>query len=162
MKRIIILLLALMPMMAGAQEMTVDHNLKDVLYQKVSNSSISYDEALEYILAYDIIDNVVSHGNMIAGDLKPEHIDYVAEGYTRAKVPLYLSNGAFTCRLIFRFKEGRYKVEAYNMRFYEGGLGGTTYSFYDGYGPNTFDTAIGLVLKHLTEKTSLKIPAQDW
>ena len=162
MKRILILLLALMPFTAKAQEITVDHDFKDVLYENIIESSISYDDILKYLLAYDVLDNIVMHDNMIAGDLPATQLDYGAAGYTRMKVPLYLSNGYFTCRLIFRFKEGRYKVEAFNMKFYDGGVGGTTIRLYDGYNGFAFDIAIDLVLKHIMGITEFSIPVEDW
>lgn len=162
MKRILILLLALMPIMVNAQDITVDHNVQDVVYEKVIESDVSYDDALKYILAYGVLDNIVMHDNMIAGDLAPQKLDYESAGYTRMKVPLYLSNGYFSCRMIFRFKEGRYKVEALGMIFYDGGLGGTTSTLYDGYGAFAFDIAIELVLKHLDRKTTFVLPSDEW
>lgn len=151
-----------MPFAAKAQ-MTVDHDIKDVVWENVYESSITYDEMLEYILAYDILDDVVTHGNMIAGDLPLVHLDYEAAGYGRMKVPLYLSNGRFTCRIIIRMKEGKYKVEAFNTRFIDPGspLGAVT-PLYEGYGEFGFDIAIELVLFELTKVASVTIPANEW
>lgn len=162
MKRILILLLALLPFVAKAQ-MTVDHDIKDVVWENVYESSITYDEMLEYILAYDILDDVVTHGNMIAGDLHPVHLDYEAAGYGRMKVPLYLSNGEFACRIVIRMKEGKYKVEAFNTRFIDpdSPFGAIT-PLYEGYGEFGFDIAIGLVLFELTKVTSITIPSNEW
>ena len=162
MKRILILLLALLPIMASAQEITVNHDIKDVVYDNIIESDVTYDDALKYILAYGVLNNVVTHDNMIAGDLAPQKLDYTSAGYTRMKVPLYLSNGRFSCRMIFRFKEGRYKVEAFRMIFYEGDLGGATSALYDGYGVFGFDISIDLVLKHLANKTTFILPSEDW
>ena len=162
MKRILILLLALIPVMASAQEITVNHNIKDVVYENIIESDVTYDDALKYILAYGVLNNVVTHDNMIAGDLAPQKLDYTSAGYTRMKVPLYLSNGYFSCRMIFRFKEGRYKVEALGMIFHEGGLGGTTSTLYDGYGVMGFEISIDLVLKHLENKTTFILPSEEW
>lgn len=162
MKRILILLLALMPVMAGAQ-VTVDHDIKDVVWENVHESSITYDEMLEYILAYDILDDVVTHGNMIAGNLHSVHLDYEAAGYGRMKVPLYLSNGRFTCRIVIRMKEGKYKVEAFNTRFIDPGSSfGTVTSLYAGYGEFGFDIAVELVMNELTKVTSITIPSDEW
>lgn len=163
MKRLIIAILAFMPVLASAQGITVDHNEKDVIWEAKYHSDISYDEALAYILAYNVLDDVVTHDNMIAGDLRPEYINYSLSGYGRMKVPLYLSNGRFTCRVILRFKEGRYKVDAFNMRFIdtESALSGVT-MLYDGYGSTTFDIAIELVTKHLMKKIELQRLDNNW
>lgn len=164
MKRILILLLALMPIVASAQEMIVDHTIQDVIWSKVRESQVTYDQALEHILAYRILDNVVTHGNMIAGDIVPEYIDYEAAGYSRMKVPLYLSGSKFCCRIVIRFKEGKYMAEALNMRFVDvtGPSAGLYTSFYDGHGAFAFDIAVGLVMKYLTELTTFNIPSYEW
>ena len=164
MKRIIILLLALMPFVASAQGMTIDHDNKDVIWSQVYESDITYDQALEDILAYRILDNVVTHGNMIAGDIIPEYIDYEAAGYSRMKVPLYLSGSKFCCRIVIRFKEGKYMAEALNMRFVDvtAPSAGLYTSFYDGHGAFAFDIAVGLVMKYLTELTTFNIRSYEW
>lgn len=163
MKRIIILLLALMPIVASAQGLVIDHEEKKVIWSEIRESDVTFDQALEYILAYRILDNVVTHNNMIAGDIVPVYLDYESAGYGRMKVPLYLSNGKFACRIILRFKEGRYMAEATDLRFFDvtGELTGRTY-LYEGYGAFAFDVAVNLVLRHLTQITTFDIPSNDW
>lgn len=163
MKRIIILLLALMPFVASAQGLVIDHEEKEVIWSEIRESDVTFDQALEYILAYRILDNVVTHNNMIAGDIVPVYLDYESAGYGRMKVPLYLSNGKFACRIILRFKEGRYMAEATDLRFFDvtGELTGRTY-LYDGYGAFAFDVAVNLVLRHLTQITTFDIPSEEW
>lgn len=163
MKRIIILLLALMPIVASAQGLVIDHEAKNIIWSEIRESDVTFDQALEYILAYRILDNVVTHNNMIAGDIVPVYLDYESAGYGRMKVPLYLSNGKFACRIILRFKEGRYMIEATDLRFLDttGELTGRTY-LYDGYGAFAFDVAVNLVMRHLTQITTFNIPSNDW
>ncbi len=163
MKRIIILLLALMPIVASAQGLVIDHEEKKVIWSEIRESDVTFDDALEYILAYRILDNVVTHNNMIAGDIVPVYLDYESAGYGRMKVPLYLSNGKFACRIILRFKEGRYMAEATDLRFFDvtGELTGRTY-LYEGYGAFAFDVAVNLVLRHLTQITTFNIPSEEW
>lgn len=163
MKRIIILLLALMPIVVSAQGLVIDHEAKNVTWSEIRESNVTFDDALEYILAYHILDNVVTHNNMIAGDIVPVYLDYESAGYGRMKVPLYLSNGKFACRIILRFKEGRYMAEATDLRFFDvtGELTGRTY-LYDGYGAFAFDVAVNLVLRHLTQITTFDIPSEEW
>ena len=163
MKRIIILLLALMPIVASAQGLVIDHEEKKVIWSEIRESDVTFDDALEYILAYRILDNVVTHNNMIAGDIVPVYLDYESAGYGRMKVPLYLSNGKFACRIILRFKEGRYMAEATDLRFFDvtGELTGRTY-LYEGYGAFAFDVAVNLVMRHLTQITTFNIPSEEW
>ena len=163
MKRIIILLLALMPIVVSAQGLVIDHEAKNVTWSEIRESNVTFDDALEYILAYHILDNVVTHNNMIAGDIVPVYLDYESAGYGRMKVPLYLSNGKFACRIILRFKEGRYMAEATDLRFFDvtGELTGRTY-LYDGYGAFAFDVAVNLVLRRLTQITTFDIPSEEW
>ena len=163
MKRIIILLLALMPIVASAQGLVIDHEEKKVIWSEIRESDVTFDDAFEYILAYRILDNVVTHNNMIAGDIVPVYLDYESAGYGRMKVPLYLSNGKFACRIILRFKEGRYMAEATDLRFFDvtGELTGRTY-LYEGYGAFAFDVAVNLVMRHLTQITTFNIPSEEW
>jgi hypothetical protein len=100
---------------------------------------------------------------MIAGDLVPVYLDYESAGYGRMKVPLYLSGGRFVCRIILRFKEGRYMAEATDLRFSDttGAMDGWTY-LYEGYGAFAFDVAVNLVLRHLTQITTFDIPSEEW
>lgn len=163
MKRILILLLALMPIVASAQGLVIDHEAKNVTWSEIRESDVTFDDALEYILAYHILGNVVTHNNMIAGDIVPVYLDYESAGYGRMKVPLYLSNGRFACRIILRFKEGRYMAEATDLRFLDttGSIEGRTY-LYEGYGAFAFDVAVNLVLRHLTQITTFDIPSNDW
>lgn len=149
MKRIVILLLALMPFNTIAQEISINEERKDVVYTNSIISDASYDDILEYILAYAVLDNVVTHGSMIAGDLPPMAIDYEAAGYSRMKLPLYLANGKFTCRIIIRHCGYGYDIEACKMRFVDSTLGISW--LYDFDYTSSFNTVVGLVIQHLNK-----------
>lgn len=155
MKRILILLLALMPIMAAAQGLQIDKEYKIVTWSKVYDTEMTQDEILQHILAYKYLDNVVMHGNMIAGDIPPVHLNYKAAGYSHMKVALYLSNDKFSGRIIIRFKDGRYKAEAVAMHF--GGM-----PLYDGFGEYAFDITSKLVIEHLERITSFHPIDQNW
>lgn len=154
MKQILILLLALLPFVAKAQ-MTVDHDYKIVTWNKVYETDMTQDEILQHILAYGYLDDVVTHGNMIAGDIPPVLLNYESAGYSRMKVALYLSNDRFTGRIIIRFKEGRYMAEAVALRF--GAM-----PLYEGYGEYAFDITAKLVTEHLERLTTFYPASQDW
>lgn len=158
MKRILILLLALMPFMVNAQGLEIDNEYKIVTWSKVYNTDMTQDEILQHILAYKYLDNVVSHGNMIAGDIPPVHLNYEAAGYSRMKVALYLSNGKFTGRMVLRFKDGRYKAEAVAMHF----IGTSGMTLYEGVGEYAFDITSKLVVEHLEKITTFYPIGQDW
>lgn len=151
MKRVCILLLALMPFNAIAQEISINEERKDVVYTNSIISDASFDDILEYILAYAVLDNVVTHGSMIAGDLPPIAIDYETAGYSRMKLPLYLVNGKFTCRIIIRHCGYGYDIEACKMRFIStDGLAVTSW-LYDFDYSSSFNTVVGLVIQHLNK-----------
>lgn len=155
MKRILILLLALMPFVANAQGLEIDNEYKIVTWSKIYNTDMTQDEILQHILAYKYLDNVVTHGNMIAGDIPPVHLNYEAAGHSRMKVALYLSNDKFTGRMIIRFKDGRYRAEAVAMHF--GGM-----PLYDGVGEYAFDITSKLVVEHLERITTFYPIDQEW
>ena len=81
MKRILILLLALIPVISSAQELDIYEG--DVSWHKVYATDMTQDEIIMQILAYDFLDDVVIHGNMIAGNIRPAYLDYEGAGYTR-------------------------------------------------------------------------------
>ena len=158
MKRILILLLALMPFMASAQGLQIDNEYKIVTWSKVYDTDMTQDEILQHILAYKYLDNVVTHGNMIAGDIPPVHLNYEAAGYSRMKVALYLSNNKFTGRMILRFKDGKYRAEAVAMRF----IGTTGIPLYEGVGEFAFDITAKLVTSHLETITTFYPIDEEW
>lgn len=151
MKRICILLLALMPVRVMAQEITIDKERNDVVYTNTVTSAATYDDLLEYILAYGVLNNVVTHRNMIAGDLPLAAIDYESVGYSRMKLPLYLVNGEFTCRIIIQSYEGQYDVEACKMRFISTDERFGISGLYEFNNTSSFDTIVGLVIQHLNK-----------
>lgn len=162
MKRILILLLALMPIMVNAQGLEIDHESKSVRWSQIYETDMKQDEIYSQILAYGLLDNVVTYGDMIAGDLRPVKLDYECLGYKRMNLPLYISNDGFGCRIIFRFKEGRYKAEAVGM-YFQGELGsisaGRT-SLY-AYKDANFKDVPRIIMAHLMAITSFS-PLEDW
>ena len=163
MKRILILLLALIPFVAGAQELTIDSESGIITSTGIKEINMTQDDILQYILAYNVLDNVVTHNNMIAGDIKPTYLNYASAGYTRMKVPLYLSNGRFTARLVLWFKDGRYRYEIYNMRFVDtqSSMPGTTFlhEVSDSFG---FDIACKLIIHRIGQVTTFYPIDNNW
>lgn len=162
MKRILILLLALIPIITSAQGLEIDHESKSVRWAKIYETDMTQEEIFDQILASGILDNVVTYGNMIAGDLPPVKLDYESLGYKRMNLPLYISNDRFGCRIIFRFKEGRYKAEAIGM-FFQGDAGsisaGRT-SLYE-YKDTNFKDVPRIIMSHLIAITSFS-PLEDF
>ena len=142
-------------MSAQAQELNIDSESKVVTWSKVYETSMTQDEILEYILAYDCLDNVVTHGNMIAGDIPPVMLDYRSAGYSSMKVATYIFNYNFSGRVIIRTKEGKYKVEVVNMNF--GGM-----PLYEGVGEFAFDITAKLVMQHLESITTFYPIDEEW
>jgi hypothetical protein len=162
MKRIFILLLALLPFVSNAQGLEINHNRKNVTWSKVYESDLTQEEICDQILAYGILENTIIYGNMIAGDLHPMKLDYVSLGYKRMNLPLYISNDKFGCRIIIRFKGGRYKVEATNMFFESevGSLGTARTSFFEYIDEDPSDE-FRIIMAHLMAITSFS-PLEEW
>ena len=156
MKRLLTIAACLMCLMsAHAQELNIDNDNKAVTWSKVYDTSMTQDEILEYILAYDCLDNVVTHGNMIAGDIPPVMLDYRSAGYSNMKVATYIFNYNFSGRVIIRTKEGKYKAEVVNMNF--GGM--SLYECVEGY---AFDVTAKLVMQHLEGITAFHQIENEW
>ena len=161
MKRILILLLALMPVIVSAQELDIYES--DVSWHKVYATDMTQDEIITQILAYNFLDDVVIHGNMIAGNIRPAYLDYEGAGYTRMKVPIYLSQGTFSGRYVIRFKEGRYRVDVFNMYFTdtEGSMYGRTdlASTVDDF---AFDATSKIIVEYLSRITQFQKWNDEW
>ena len=145
----------------SAQELIIDNENKTISVMFTRETTMSQDDVLGQILAYNLLNDVVVHGNMIAGDIPPVYLDYESAGYSRMRVPLYLSNGRFTARMVLRFKEGKYLVEVVNLRFVDtqSSLPGTTY-MYDCVEDFAFNITEKLTLLHI-DKVSMFFPVAD-
>lgn len=160
MKRIIILLLALIPVATNAQQFDVDTENGIVGWSKVCKSTMSQDEITQQILAYDFLDNIVIHGNMIAADIKPIFLNYEGAGYTRMRSPIYITNYMFTGRILYQFKDGRFKVDVFNMKFVSDSL---VYSYLnDCIGEFGFDIAQKLIMQYLNSLTLFTPWNDEW
>lgn len=140
---------------AMAQGLEIDTQYRTIRWSTVVESTITQDEIIQQILAYDILDNVVTHGNMIAGDIPPVMLDYRTAGYSSMKVATYILNYHFSGRVIIHFKEGRYKIEVVNMNF--GGM-----PLFEGVGEFAFDTTARLVMQHLESITTFYPIDKEW
>lgn len=161
MKRIILIAFAaLFCLTASAQELYIDNDAGDVYITQVVQTDMTQDDIVQQIIAYDILDDLVIHNNMVVGNIKPAFLDYAAAGYSRMKLPLYLVNDRFTGRIIFRFKEGRYRYDAFNLRFKDNqGYVSSLYSFSDSFG---FDIATRLILQHIQSITTFYPIDNEW
>lgn len=161
MKRIILMIVAALSCSSSfAQELFVDDAARDVYVSNVIETSLSKDEILTQIIAYDLLDDMVVHNDLVAGYINPVFLDYEGAGYTRMKVPLYVSNDQFVCRLTFRFKEGKYRYDAFGFKFRDS-QGYTTplYSYADSFG---FDIATKLILQYLQTITTFYPLNNEW
>lgn len=151
MKRLLLIIaLGLYGFVSFGQSLTIDQERKDVIWEASYNTTWTKDDILEHLLAYNLLDNIVTHRDMIAGDTYGTFLDYESEGYRRANLPIYMLNGHFKCRLIIRCYDGYYTVEGCQMRFIDmnNGLLGTTH-LYEARHSDSFDKVSTLVLKHL-------------
>ena len=161
MKRILILLLALIPVISSAQELDIYDG--DVSWHKVYSTDMTQDEIITQILAYDFLDDVVIHGNMIAGNIRPVYLDYEGAGYTRMKVPIYLSQGTFSGRYVIRFKEARYRVDVFNMYFTDtqGSMYGRT-NLANAVSEFAFDATSKIIVEYLSRITQFQKWNDEW
>ena len=111
MKRLLILLLALMPMSAFAQGFQIEDNT--IKWQKVYNTDMTFTELYTAVVATNDFYEIQALDNCIIAKIKP--VDYVPEdyGFRYGNSNTLLLNGALgpvTVRI--DVKEGRYRVTA--------------------------------------------------
>ena len=163
MKRLLILLLALMPVMSNAQGFMVDNITKEVSWSCVCHTELTQQDIYKQILAYDLLDNVIMYDDIIVGDLYPIRLDYESLGYTRMRLPLYVSNDMFGGRAIFQFKEGRYKVSVMNMYFKgDAGTLSAGYTSISAYLDVNFKDVPRIIIHNLDFLTKFSKVEDDW
>lgn len=114
MKRIIILLLALMPIVASAQGFQIENNT--ITWQKVYQSNMTIDDIYKTIITSNNFYDVERLDGCIFAKTKP--IDYKPEdyGFKWGNSNTLLLNGAVgPVALRIDVKEGRYRVTASDM-----------------------------------------------
>lgn len=163
MKRLFILLLALMPVMTFAQGFMVDNTTKEVSWSNICHTELTQQEIYKQILAYDLLNNAVMYDDIIVGDLYPARLDYESLGYSRMRLPLYVSNDMFGGRVIFQFKEGRYKVSVVNMYFKgEAGTLSAGYTSISSYLDVNFKDVPRIIVYNLDFLTRFSKIEEDW
>ena len=156
MKRIVILLLALLPVTASAQKFNTEGG---VSWSCVYETDMTQDDIYKQVLAYGFIEDAIIYENMIVGNITPVSLDYAGAGYSRMKVPLYLSNGQFSGRYVMQFKEGKYRVDVYNMYFFDS-TGRT--SFNSCAGEFGFDIATKIIGDYLNNNSQFQKWSDEW
>lgn len=125
MKRIIILLLALMPIVASAQEFNYDN--QKITWKKVYQSELTIDDIYKCIITSNNFYDVEQLEGCIVAKTKP--IDYKPEdyGFRWGNSNTLLLNGAVgPVALRIEVKEGRYRVIASDMMVTDITPGGMT------------------------------------
>ena len=163
MKRLLIILLVLMPVISNAQGFLVDNTTKEVSWFSVCYTELTQQDIYKQILAYDLLSNVIMYDDIIVGDLYPTRLDYESLGYSRMRLPLYVSNDMFGGRVIFQFKEGRYKVSVVNMYFKgDAGTLSAGYTSISAYLDVNFKDVPRIIIYNLDFLTKFSKVEDDW
>ena len=172
MKRFLILLLALLPITAAAQNFHIENG--QIKWQKVYDSDMTFAELHTAIVVSNDYEDIQVLDNCIMATLKP--VDYIPEdyGFKYGNSNTLLLNGALgPIAVRIDVKEGKYSVSATNIlitRITSGGMLPLGYkSKLEDYAlkrgaPNKMMTEqFGPVFdKFLTRKTTFKKTDDDW
>lgn len=114
MKRILIILLALMPIMAGAQDFRINDNT--ITWQKVYQSDLTINDIYKTIIGSNNYYNVERLDDCIIAKSKPIPFRLEDYGMKWSNTCTLLTNGAIG-PIVLRIdvKEGRYRVTASDM-----------------------------------------------
>lgn len=115
MKRILILLLALMPMMVAGQNFSIEKG--STVWKKVYSKDIPISTIASQMTQSGKFMNISQGNDFVSADIKPELINIEGLGYNRMSVPMYLSASSFSGHVIIQCKEGRYRAVVSSMVF---------------------------------------------
>ena len=172
MKRLLILLLALMPLSALAQGYKFENNT--ITYQYIQDTDMSFSELHTAVVASNDFTDIQVLDNRIVAKIKPEN--YVPEeyGFKWGNSNTLLLNGALgPIAVRIDYKEGRYRITATDIKVTDITPGGVTpkgyqskledYALKKGQPNNMMVEQFGPVFeKFIIRKTTFIKVEDDW
>lgn len=124
MKKILILFLLLVSASMAAQSDLGNFKVLPtgkIIWQQVYSTNLSVEELKDEIMLSGNYYNIVSNDSILVCRMRECPIDFEMSGYDRSTTPILILSSFVTCILTYQFKEGRYRVTAEKIHFYEDG-----------------------------------------
>ena len=129
MKKILLLILINFITLSFAQESAFIISNKQVVWQRIYESTKTPAEVKSILLATGKIKFTGEDTNTLTGEISDFIMDFKGSGYTKMGTPMYLANSSkFSGNFKIEFKEGRYKATATNIN----SKGNSTTLYYGG------------------------------
>jgi len=114
MRKLLYLLLTLLPLAASAQNTTYG-NFKlvdqEIIYQKVTvHDSVTLDKLFEYYKTLPYVANLEKAGNELRFDVNDLVVDYKKFQFTQVGTPNIIQTGKYSGKAFVGVKDGRYRV----------------------------------------------------
>lgn len=134
MKKIILLFTISLSVFITAQESAFVISNKQVVWQRIYESTKTPAEIKSILLATGKIKFTGEDTNILTGEISDFIMDFKGAGFTRMGTPSYLTNNSkYFANFKIEFKEGRYRVTSTNiklkgdsMSLFSGGIGFTS------------------------------------
>ncbi|QIY92255.1 hypothetical protein [Chryseobacterium gallinarum] len=116
MKKILIIVLLNFSIFAIAQESAFIISNKQVVWQRIYESTKSIKEVKNILSSTGKIKFTGEDANTLTGEVSDFIMDFKGAGYTKMGTPMYLSNSSkFSGNFKIEFKEGRYRAMVTNI-----------------------------------------------
>lgn len=113
--KILAILIFLLPTVIFAQNNFIIVDSSKVVWQKVFDTELSFDDIHSNIINNGIFSDVVVQDGLITFRVIRGKISVEDMGYIRGSVPIYVVSKDFTSFVTVQVKEGRYRVTAENI-----------------------------------------------
>ena len=129
MKKILLLLVFNISILAIAQESAFIISNKQVVWQRIYQSTKTPAEVKNILLTTGKIKFTGEDTNTLTGEFSDFMMDFKGAGYTKMGTPIYLANSTkFSGNFKIEFKEGKYRATATNIN----SKGNSTTLYYGG------------------------------
>lgn len=116
MKKTLLIILLNISILSFAQEAAFIISNKQVVWQRIYESTKTPAEIKSILLATGKIKFTTEDSNTLTGEISDFIMDYKGAGYTKMGTPMYLANSSkFSGNFKIEFKEGKYRATATNI-----------------------------------------------
>lgn len=121
MRKVLYLLLALLPTLSVSAQNTTYQNFKlvdqEIIYQKVTvQDSVTLDKLADYYKTLPYISKVEKVGNEIRFDVNDLIVDYKKFQFTQVATPNIIQTGRYSGKAYVGVKDGRYRLTVQSIQ----------------------------------------------
>lgn len=110
MKRFVTLLLALIPVLASAQDSPFSLDGESIIWRRVYDGTTTAGLVSYNLQASGFFRNIQASDNLVTAEMHSVKMEFKELGYKNMSLPIYLVNDTFSGFVTVQIKEDRYRV----------------------------------------------------